>query len=456
MAVGAQQAHVELLDELTGLTHDIFVGEVKDVVRRASIVTRIFQDADSGEYKFSGQKTKFATDLRYKTGALATSGVTPDFVPLDAVQGEIQPTRRYVTFALDNLIELLASGEGSFEDISERIFRHLWNAWECMEIRQSIGDTSGQVALCGARDSALTVTLKDGYGHEGTNPLLHISEGSMLGWYDVSEDQIGGAATVDSIDYANKQITLVEDNGGNWEQTNQIAADDPIYFVPTANVSSDRFELERNQTPHGVGDIADPDANYTTVYGISEATYPRWKPFRKQSVTFDHLEVQEHWLQLAAKRGYAVSPQTDYAITQGAPAAQLARSLMAFQQQAYTGGQLQGGYSGEGGSGNEPDFMPHSGLTIGGIPIYVDSFFYHDVFLTLCQEKLYRIEVGGEADYWSGDGSMWQRIAGYDGKDGFVNHYMNNLATDRGAIGVLSEISTDLDADDFAGDVPDY
>jgi hypothetical protein len=451
--LGSQQAHVELLNELTGLTHDIFVGDVKDVVRRASITTRIFQDADQGEYKFSGQKTKFSTDLRYKTGAVATSGVTPDFVPMDAVQGEIQPTRRYVTYALDNLIELLATGEGSFEDISDRIFRHLWNAWENMEIRQSIGDSSGVVALVDARVSGTVVSLKDGYGHEGTNPLLHLSEGSMIGWYNISTDAIGGAGVISEINYADKEITI---DGGDWEGGTQPSANDPIFFVPTANMSSDRFELERNRCPHGVGDIADPDANYTTVYGISEADHPRWKPFRKQSVTFDHLEVQEHWLQLAAKRGYAVSPQTDYAITQGAPAAQLARSLMAFQQQAYTGGQLQGGYSGKGGSGNEPDFMPHAGLTVGGVPIYVDSFFYHDVFLTLCQDKLYRIEVGGEADYWAGDGSMWQRIAGYDGKDGFVNHYMNNLATDRGAIGVLSDIETELSADDFAGDVPDY
>ena len=453
--IGSQQTHVELLDDLTGLTHDIFVGDVKDVVRRSSITTRIFQDADSGEYSFSGQKTKFATDLRYKTGGVATSGVTPDFVPLDAVQGEIQPTRRYVTYALDNLIELLATGEGSFEDIGDRIFRHLWNAWENMEIRQSIGDSSGVAALTDSRESGTVVRIKDGYGHEGTNPLLHISEGSMLGWYDVSADQVGGGSVVASINYADKEITL--EDGGHWESGgNEISEDDPIYFSTTANPNSDRFEIERNRAPHGVGNIADPGAAYTTVYGIAEATHPRWKPFRKQSVTFDHLEVQEHWLQLGAKRGYGVSPQTDYAITQGAPAAQLARSLMAFQQQAYTGDQLKGGYALDGGSGNEPDFMPHAGITVGGVPIYVDSFFYHDVFLTLCRDKLYRIEVGGDADYWSGDGSMWNRISGYDGKDGFVNHYMNNLATDRGALGILSEIATDLTADDFAGDVPDY
>jgi hypothetical protein len=450
---GSQQSRVELLDALTGLTHDIFVGDVKDNVRRKSKTSMCFQDAPPGAYKFSGQKMKFSTDLRYKTGAMATAGQIPDYVGLDAVQGELTPVRRYERFAVDNLIELLASGEGSFEDLSERIFRHLWNAWESMETRQSVGSSSGVVGLVESSTNATTFVIKDAYGHEGTDPLVNLSENSIIGWYNVSGSAVGGAATIESIDYATRTITM--DNGTTWDGT-AMSADDPIFFASTPNPANHHFTLERNLAPHGVGTIADPDANLTTVFGISEATYPRWKPFRKQSVTFDHLEVTEHWLQLGAKRGYDVSPETDRAITYGAPAAQLARSLMAFQQQAYTGGQLQGGYSVGGGSGNSEDYEPHAGITVAGVPIYTDGFFYHDVFLTLPKDKLYRVEVGGDADYWAGDGSRWNRIADYDGKDGFVNHYMNHLCIDRGAIGVLTEIVTELAAADFSASVPNY
>lgn len=450
----SQRSQIELLDELTGLTHDIFVGDVKNNVRRSSVTSQAFQDAPPGEYKFSGQSTKFATDLRYKTGAMATDGRIPDYIGLDAVQGTITPTRRYVRFAVDNLIELLASGEGSFEDLSDRIFRHLWSAWESMEIRQSVGASSGVVGLVESRGSTTTVVLKDGYGHLGTDPLVNLSEGSIIGWYNVSGTAVGGAGVITNINYVTREITL--DDAATWEPSGSPSADDPVFFASTSNPSSDRFVLERNLAPHGVGDIADPEGQYTTVFGISETDYPRWKPFRKQSVTFDHLEVTEHWLQLGSKRGYDVRPDSDLAITYGSVATQLARSLMAFQQQAYTGGQLKGGYNMGGGSGNDDAGEPHAGLAISGVPIYTDGFFYHDVFLTLCRDKLFRVEVGGEADYWTGDGNRWNRMVDYDGKDGFVNHYMNNLCIDRGSIGLLTEIITELDARDFSASVPNY
>ncbi|MEX1046036.1 MAG: hypothetical protein WD050_01345, partial [Actinomycetota bacterium] len=57
--------------------------------------------------------------------------------------------------------------------------------------------------------------------------------------------------------------------------------------------------------PNGLGTIVDPAADLTTVFNISQSTHGRWKPFREDSVTFDHLELTEHWLKLAAKRGFA-------------------------------------------------------------------------------------------------------------------------------------------------------
>src|SRR5690606_23334853 len=129
----SQRGNVELLDRLTGLTHDIFVGDVKDLVRRSSVTSMLMQNAPPGMFKFSGQKARFAVDLQFKTGALPTGGSIPDYVPMDAVQGQLTATRRYARFALDNFIELVASGEGSFEDIAERITRTLWSAWESME-----------------------------------------------------------------------------------------------------------------------------------------------------------------------------------------------------------------------------------------------------------------------------------------------------------------------------------
>jgi hypothetical protein len=120
--------------------------------------------------------------------------------------------------------------------------------------------------------------------------------------------------------------------------------------------------------------------------------------------------------------------------------AQIARSLMGFQQQAYTGGNLNGGYQ---------------QVHVAGIAIEEDAAFYHNVAVTLCKDKLYRVPLGGDADFWGEDGSMWQRMAGYDGKEAYVVDYLNYMSNHRGAHGALTGITTDLTDANFSA-VPNY
>src|SRR5690606_6108642 len=282
----------------------------------------------------------------------------------------------------------------------------------------------------------------------------------MIGWWDIDEDQIGGAAKIASIDYepdSNGHYKIELSSATLWEKSGKtIAEDDPIFFVTTPDIAAHHFDYSYNKSANGIGTIVAPDGNYTTVFGISETDYPRWAPFRRQSVTFDHLEVTSFWLRLGAKRGFDVTPATDISITHPAVVEQLARGLMAFQQQAYTGGQLQGGYPTDNSSGNTEGVAPAAALVIGGKPIYADGFFYHDVFVTIPKDDLYRVEVGGEADYWQGDGSRWSRMADYDGKDGFVAHYMNNVHCNRGGIGALTGITVDVNYLDYSPGVPNH
>jgi hypothetical protein len=439
MPLGSQASNVELMADLTGLTHDIFVGSVVNNVRRESPVSMMFQDAEPGEYHLEGQNMVFAVDLRYKTGAMASDGNLPDHVPLDAVQGKITPVRRYQRIALDNFVEKRATGPGAFEDLSDRIFDKLWDAWASMEIRHSIGGSDGIIGLCDSRTDADTFVIKDCYGHTGTNPLSHISEGSILAWYDLTATAaFDGAGIVADITESTRSLDMTD--AASWDPGDDIAEDDPVYFATTPDITADYFTGERNLAPNGLGTIVDPDANLSTVFDIAEASYPRWKPFRKASVTFDHLELTEHWLQLAAKRGFGVTPQTDVVVSFPSCVAQIARSLMGFQQQSYTGTDLKGGYN---------------TVTVSGIPIVEDHFFYHDVAMTLCKEKLYRINLGDDVDFWGDDGSMWSRIADYDGKEAFVVDYLNMFCTHRGANGALTAITTDLTDSDFTS-VPDY
>lgn len=438
MAQGSQAANVELMTALTGLTHDIFVGNVVQNVRRESPTAMLFQDAQPGEYRLEGQSMKFATDLRYKTGAIATDGKIPDHQGLDAVQGSITPVRRYARIALDNLVEKRAAGPGSFDDLSDRIFDLLWDSWKSMEIRHSIGPSSGLVGNVESRSSSTVFVIKDAYGSVGTNPLSNLAEGSIISWYDVSSPGIAGAGKISTINYSTRTITM--DSAATWEPSATLAAGDNIFFATTNNITRDYFTSERNLAPNGLGTIVDPAAALTTVFAIAEGTYQRWKPFRKASVTFDHLELTEHWQQLAQKRGIPVTPGTDVVLTFPSNVAQIARTLMGFQQQAYTGGDLAGGYG---------------SVHVNGIKLVEDGFFYQDVAMTLYKQALYRINLGGEADFWGEDGSMWSRIADYDGKDAFVVDYIQNFCPSRGANGCLTGIVTDVNEDDWTN-LPNY
>jgi hypothetical protein len=309
-----------------------------------------------------------------------------------------------------------------------------------MEIRHSIGAATGLLCKVSSRSDADEFVAKDAFGHATTNPMAHISKNAILCWYDVNQSRIGGAGVVSSVAYSTSTITM--DSATTWETAvgSQIEADDLVYFATTNDSTADYFTAERNLAPNGLGTIVDPDAALSTVFNIAESTSPRSKPFRKASSTFDHLELTEFWLKLAAKRGFGVTPQTDVVLAFPASVAQLARSLMGFQQQQALGGQLEGGYT---------------GINISGIPIIEDHFFYHDVCVTLCKEKLYRVNLGADADFWGEDGSMWQRIADYDGKEAYVVDYLNTFSPSRGTHGALTGISVDVTVADFDS-VPSY
>lgn len=439
MALGSQATKAEDLTDIAGLVHDTFYGRVQPNVRRESKTAMLFQEAGPGDYRLEGQNMTFATDLEFATGAMATDGKLPDHVGLDPVQGTITPIRRYRRIALDNFVEARASGPGAFDDLSDRVFDILWDSWKSMEIRHAIGPSSALVGVVESRTSSTKFIISDAYGNADTNPLSNLSVGSIIAWWDLTATAaIDGAGTITDIDYATREITVT--SSATWEPGDQLDVGDLIYFATTPSISADYFVSERNLGPNGVGTIVDPAAANSTVFSIVEGDHPRWKPYRKSSITFDHLEVQEHWQQLGSKRGFEVSPQTDVAVAFPSAVAQLARSLMSFQQQAYTGGNLKGGYG---------------DVTIGNMSVTTDPFFYHNVFMTLCREKLFRVTLKGEADFVAEDGSMWQRIADFDGKEAYVGEYMQTFSTARGCNSALTGITTDLTDNDFTN-IPDY
>lgn len=427
MPLGSQANNVSSTSDLDGgLAHDVFVGKVVNNVRRESPAAMVFNDAQQGEYRLEGSTMKFAAKLRHAVGGGATDGKLPDAVPSNAVQGSLTPIRRYHRIAMDNLTAKRVTGSGSFEDLSDWLFDEFWEAWKNFEIRHAIGSSTGTLAKVSSRTSSTVVVLKDGFGHAGTNPIQHIEVGSILAWYDVSAAGIGGAAKVSAKDDSTNTITL--DSATTWEPSATVAADDLILVATTNNINNGNFVSEYNLTPNGIGTILDPDAASSTVHGIAQGTYPRWKPVRRTMGTCDHLELSDFFAMLGAKRMLPVSPDTDVCVAHPGPIRQIGRSLMGLQQQAYTGGDLRGG---------------HAKVFVDGVPLVEDGSFYHDVIAVLHTPALYRVNLGDEpSGLWAGDGSEWSRIADFDGKDGFAAEYMNFFSSMRGYHGALTGIST--------------
>lgn len=441
MALGSQVSKVDTMAGSTGLTHDVFVGKVLNNVRRASKTAALFEDAGPGQYRLEGQHLVGATDLLFANGAMATSGYKPDHTSVDAVQWQIVPCRRYRRIAKDNMVVRQASGPGAFDNLADRLFDQLWDSWASMTIRHAIGSSNGYLAVISSRTSSTVVVLKDGYGHVGTNPVQHLSKGTTLAWLDATAAYAAAGAGVMTADpnFSTNAITVT--SAATWEPSATTAAGDIIVMATTGNIATDYFDTESANAPNGIGNIVDPDANASTVMNIIEGTYARWKPFRKASGTFDHIEVSEHWTQLGVKRGFAVTPQEDVAIAHPAVTAQLARTLLGFQQQQNLGEILKGGYA---------------DVEINGMGFIKDPFFYHNVMVTLNRPSLFRVTLGGEADMNTEGGGEFAPLADFDGVEGFASEYMQQFSVNRGANGALTGIAT---ADETTADydaVPNY
>lgn len=440
MALGSQQSNVDALADITGLVHEIFVGRVLPAVRWESPTAQMYMNAMEGDYRYDGESLNGATDLLRPTGALGTTGFLPDSDHADAGNWQTTPVRRYVRRAEDNFVASRAvSGPGSYADLSARLFDQMWGAFRLMEIRHAIGGADGVICTVTSRTSSTVFVVQDGYQHTGTNPLMLLDEGMVICWQDITAgNAAAGAAKISSIAYTTDTITV--DSAATWEPSAMLAAGDLICAATTPNIATDYFDSEYTNAKNGQREIIDPDADFTTVFNIAEGTFPRWKPFRVASTTWDHIELTEFMRKLAAKSTFPVTPESHTAVMAGGTYAELARTLVGFQQQEQLGKTFEGGYQ---------------SVRVAGHDIVVDDYQLHDCMLVYCTEDLYTVSLV-EAGYFDEDGSMYQRIADYDGKEWFARDYCNSFTPVRNRCGALTGITlANVTADDFTP-TPDY
>ena len=441
MALGSQVSGLEAITDLTGLVHEIYAGEVKPNVSAWSPTSQLFQQAGSGDYRIDGEKLVFSADLTYAGGAQGTDGNLPDHQYVDAVEGQTTPARLYVRRAIDNFIEKRAQkGPGAFGDLLGRMFDQMWDAFGRAQIRHAVGTSTGTLCKVSSRTSSTVFVVKDGYGHASTPPLMHLEVGMIIGWVDVNDSNtVAGAATITAITYSTNTVTVT--TAATWEPGNDVAANDLIVMATTPNIATDYFTSEYTNAPNGLMNIVDPDSDASTVFNIAEGTYPRWKPYRKASSSFDHIEVTEHFRKLRAKSTSPVGPSTHVCVAQGAVVAELARTLVGFQQQTQLGRTFEGGYQ---------------AVRIANMDFIEDDWQLHDVLYTLSVEDLFTVDLDGEADYFAEDGSQFSRLADFDGKEWYVKSYMQSFSDRRNRHAALTGISlANVTAADFSP-TPDY
>ena len=440
MALGSQASNVDALSGVPGLVHSVFRGDVLPGVRFESPTASIYMNAQEGDYTYNGKDLNFATDLLRPVGAVASDGKLPDSDHQDAANGLTTPVRRYVRRAVDNRVEAGAvKGEGSFGDLGQRMFDQMWGAFRLMEIRHAIGGSDGILCLCSSRTSTTVWVAKSGYNHASTGPLMLIDEGMVLTHHSTDGGAAEGAGKVLSIVYSTATVTMAAD----WETGSgsaAIAANDIVCAATTATFTADYFLSENNLAKNGQADIIDPDGNLTTVHGISQSTYPRWKPVRKASATWGHLEFTEFMQFLEAKSTQPVTPESHTAVMSGGVYAELARTLEGFQMQTGLGKTFEGGYT---------------AVRVAGHDIVKDPFQLHDVMSVYCTEALYTVSLV-EQGYFDDDGSMYSRISDFDGKEWYARDYCNSFCTARNRNGALTAIATPNVTDGEFNPTPDY
>ena len=436
MALSSQSTKLDTTTTQSGLLHSVFVDGVINHVRSESITAQVFQEAGPGDYELKGSALSGAALLQRPGGAMSTpTGMLPDHNAPEPQNWSTTPVRRHKRVAVDNLLAQQGMAPGAYQDLVPYLFDLFWDAWKDMEIRQSIGGSDGYVCLVLARSDSNTVTLKDGYGHASTTPMMFLDVGMNVAWLDASNSYaVGGAAKIDTLTFPN---TINLDSAATWEPGAATpAVGDPIVFCTTNDPSADYFETEYNAAPNGLKTLVDPDDALTTVEGISEDTYPLWAPWREASSTFDHIELTEHWRKLAHKSMSPVTAESHIAITSGAVMSELARSLEGFQMQTSLGQTFEGGYQ---------------AVRIAGRDIAEDTFFYHDILVTLSKEDIFRIPLGAGAGMSSEDGSEWSRLNDQDAREAYASEYMQYFTPRRRRHAALTGISvTNVDADDFS------
>lgn len=409
------------------LVHENYINEVKPWLAHISPLAGLFSKIGPGAYSLIGKKLVFAADNSYRGGFMGTDGYIPEPEQVNPVNLETTPARLYVSGAVDNFLAALAVKPGAFEEFSGRLMSQMWDAVERGTTRHVHGGSAATVCKVVSRTSPTVVVVTAGYGHTNASPTMFLESGMTLASLDATAAFATlGAAKISSIAHNTSATTATITFATSIEGAGVIAADDLLVLATSATTTDAHFVTERSRAPLGLLDIIDPSDAQTTYLGLTEATTPRINPVRRASVDFGFVELMEFLAEIGAKSNSSVTTQSHVLTMQEGAKIELAKELIPFQQQQQLGRTLEGGWQ---------------TVRLADFDLLSDPYHIPDVVYALCPEDLHVVDLDGEANVWDGDGSMYQRMTDYDGKQWFVRHYVQRFASRRNRLGALTGVS---------------
>lgn len=420
----SQQGFIAGKSTLGTLLHDNYVNGIKPHYRLMDPIATLFDEVGPGQYTLVGKKVVFSADLRLPGGAMSSSGYLPAHQEVQPVNLEFSASRMYRRVAVDNFLEQIASGDGAYEDYAGRLQSQAWDSLAWMTSRHIHGSSAATVAEVDARTSATSITIKNGMGYAGQPPTQFLEVGMWVTALDASNAfAVLGAAIITNINHTTNTLTFGTgiDNG-----TVLVAAGDPLVFSTTYNVNADYFETERGKAPLGLLDIIDPKAQNASYLTVSESAFPRIKPLRRASVSFGEVELMEFLSELRTRGMTQVSTDTHVLSAQEGVVMELAKSLVPYTTIETKGRELEGGWT---------------TVRIAGHDIITSAFHVFDTLYAHDPSVYRQVDLDGEARIYQEDGSMYNRLDDYDGKEWFIRHYMQRFAERRNTLGALVGIA---------------
>lgn len=257
-----------LFENATGILKDMQEGFKNQVYQEQSPLWKLLKASSD---KVQGQSIKFSAQVEEPQGAGSRNDNSlPTASSGEYIEATVRPTRFYGVLEFDSMMlkaaEQNKEGKASFVNFTEQEMKGIKNTMTKHMARQVMGSKKGFMAPCGTTSGSLIVQLATTAVMRKFAKNMEIdlvyNTGATIGQAIAN----GSKRYIAAVDVANKRITLASTGG----------------TVTTDSTVSVTMHKAYGAEMTGLEDIVSATAD---IYGITTASYPRWKGYVNSSAT---------------------------------------------------------------------------------------------------------------------------------------------------------------------------